>query len=125
MELLYKDLTGKIVDCAISVHKLLGSGLLESAYEECLQYEFSLSGLNSLKQIPQPLVYKGKKLDIGYRIDLLVEDKVIIEVKSVDALNPIHVAQLMTYLKLSERRIGLLINFNVQFLKEGIRRIII
>jgi GxxExxY protein len=125
MELLYKDLTGKIVDCAISVHKLLGPGLLESAYEECLQYEFSLSGLNSLKQIPQPLVYKGKKLDIGYRIDLLVEDKVIIEVKSVDALNPIHVAQLMTYLKFSERRIGLLINFNVQFLKEGIRRIII
>jgi GxxExxY protein len=125
MELLYKDLTGKIVDCAISVHKLLGPGLLESAYEECLQYELGISGLKSSKQIPLPLVYKEKKLDIGYRIDLLVEDKVIIEVKSVDALNPIHTAQIMTYLKLSECRIGLLINFNVVFLKEGIRRIIL
>jgi GxxExxY protein len=101
MELLYKELTGKIVDCAISVHKLLGPGLLESAYEECLQYELSTSGLDTLKQIPMPLIYKEKKLDIGYRIDLLVEDKVIIEVKAVDALNPVHLAQLMTYLKLS------------------------
>jgi GxxExxY protein len=125
MELLYKELTGKIVECAITVHRLLGPGLLESAYEECLQYELRTSGLNTLKQFPMPLVYKEKKLDIGYRIDLLVEDKVIIEVKSVDALNPIHLAQLMTYLKLSGCRIGLLINFNVSFLKDGIRRIII
>ena len=125
MELLYKELTGKIVDCAISVHKLLGPGLLESAYEECLQYELSICGLNTLKQIPMPLVYRDKKLDIGYRIDLLVADKVIIEVKSVECLNPIHLAQLMTYLKLSGCRVGLLINFNVQFLKEGIRRIIV
>jgi GxxExxY protein len=125
MELLYKELTGKIVDCAISVHKLLGPGLLESAYEECLQYELNTSGLDTLKQIPMPLIYKGKKLDIGYRIDLLVEDKVIIEVKAVDALNPVHLAQLMTYLKLSRCRIGLLINFNVPFLKDGIRRVII
>jgi GxxExxY protein len=125
MELLYKDLTGKIVDCAITVHKLLGPGLLESAYEECLFYELNLCGLLTVKQIPMPLIYKEKKLDLGYRIDLLVDDKVIIEVKSVEALNPVHLAQVMTYLKLSGRRIGLLINFNVQFLKEGIRRIII
>lgn len=125
MELLYKELTGKIVDFAISVHRLLGPGLLGSAYEECLQYELSVSGLHALKQIPMPLVYKEKKLDIGYRIDLLVEDKVIIEVKSVDALNPVHQAQIMTYLKLSGCRIGLLINFNVQFLKDGIKRIIL
>ena len=125
MELLYKDLTGKIVDCAITVHKLLGPGLLESAYEECLQYELRACRLDTLKQLPMPLIYKEKKLDIGYRIDLLVEDKVIIEVKSVDALNPVHMAQIMTYLKLSGCRIGLLINFNVPFLKDGIRRIII
>lgn len=125
MELLYRELTGKIVDCAITVHKLLGPGLLESAYEECLQYELSSCGLKTLKQLPMPLVYKEKKLDIGYRIDLLVDDKVIIEVKSVDALNPVHMAQIMTYLKLSGCRIGLLINFNVPFLKDGIRRIIL
>jgi len=99
--------------------------LLESAYEECLFFELNLCGLATAKQIPMPLIYKEKKLDLGYRIDLLVDDKVIIEVKSVDALNPVHLAQVMTYLKLSGRRIGLLINFNVKFLKEGIRRIII
>jgi GxxExxY protein len=125
MELLYKDLTGKIVDCAVSVHKLLGPGLLESAYEECLQYELELSGINTLKQVPMPLIYRQKKLDIGYRIDLIVEEKVIIEVKAVEVLNPVHLAQLMTYLKLSGCRIGLLINFNVQFLKDGLRRVII
>jgi len=125
MELLYKELTGKIVDCAIIVHKSLGPGLLESAYEECLFYELQNCGLETLKQYPMPLIYKDKKLDVGYRIDLLVEDKIVIEVKSVDFLIPIHTAQLMTYMKLSECRIGLLINFNVQFLKEGIKRIII
>jgi GxxExxY protein len=125
MELLYKELTGIIVDCAVTVHKLLGPGLLESAYEECLYSELLNSGLATAKQLPMPLIYRDKKLDIGYRIDLLVDEKVIIEVKSVDALNPIHTAQLMTYLKLSGCRIGLLINFNVQFLKEGIKRIIL
>jgi GxxExxY protein len=125
MELLYKDLTGKIVDCAITVHKLLGPGLLESAYEECLYYELISSDIPTLKQYPMPLIYKEKKLETGYRIDLLVEDKVIIEVKAVDVLNPVHTAQVMTYLKLSGCRIGFLINFNVQFLKEGIRRIIV
>ena len=125
MEFLYKKLTSKIIDCAISVHKLLGPGLLESAYEECLQYELDLNGLNTLKQVPMPLVYKQKKLDIGYRIDLIVDEKVIIEVKAVEVLNPVHLAQLMTYLKLSRCRIGLLINFNVPYLKDGIRRIIL
>jgi GxxExxY protein len=125
MELLYKELTSKIVDCAITVHKQLGPGLLESAYEECLDYELQLCGLNTVKQYPMPLIYKEKKLDIGYRIDLLVDKKVIIEVKSVEALNPVHMAQIMTYLKLSGCRIGLLINFNVEFLKEGIRRVIV
>jgi GxxExxY protein len=125
MELLYKDLTGKIVDCAIKVHRQLGPGLLESAYEECLHQELSECGISSIKQVPMPLVYNGKKLELGYRLDLFVEEKVIIEVKSVECLNPVHTAQLMTYLKLSGCKIGLLINFNVAFLKEGIRRIIV
>jgi len=125
MEFLYKELTGQIIDSAITVHRLLGPGLLESAYEECLYSELQNCGLQTLKQIPMPLMYKEKKLDIGYRIDLLVENKVVIEVKSVDLLNPIHTAQIMTYMKLSGCRIGLLINFNVLLLKEGIKRIII
>ncbi len=124
MELLYKDLTGKIVDCAVKVHKQLGPGLLESAYEECLYQELMECGISTIKQVPMPLIYNGRKLELGYRLDLLVEDKVVIEVKSVDCLNPVHTAQLMTYLKLSGCKIGLLINFNVAFLKEGIRRII-
>ena len=125
MELLYKDLTGKIVDCDVKVHKQLGPGLLESAYEECLHQELMECGISSVKQVPMPLIYKGRKLELGYRLDLLVEDKVVIEVKSVDCLNPVHTAQLMTYLKLSGCKIGLLINFNVAFLKDGIRRFII
>ena len=125
MELLYKELTGKIVDCAVTVHKLLGPGLLESAYEECMYFELNSCGLQAIKQYPMPLVYKNKKLDIGYRIDILVEEKVIIEIKAVDTLIPVHMAQVMTYLKLSGCRIGLLINFNVQFLKEGLKRIIL
>ena len=125
MELLYKELTGKIVDCAVTVHKLMGPGLLESAYEECLYFELQNQGIKISKQLPMPLIYKDRKLDIGYRIDLLVEEKVVIEVKSVDLLNPIHTAQIMTYLKLSGCRVGLLINFNVIFLKEGIKRIIL
>ena len=124
MELLYKDLTGKIVDCAVKVHKQLGPGLLESAYEECLYQELMECGISSIKQVPMPLIYKGRKLELGYRLDLLVEEKVVIEVKSIECLNPVHTAQLMTYLKLSGCKIGLLINFNVVFLKEGIKRII-
>ena len=125
MSLLYEELTSSILKCAYKVHSVLGPGLLESAYEECLNYEMDKIGLVSVKQKPMPLIYEHKKLDLGYRIDLLVEDKVIIEVKSVDVVNPVHFAQLMTYLKLSGCRIGFLINFNVESLKDGIRRVIL
>jgi GxxExxY protein len=112
-----------IIGCAIEVHKTLGPGLLESAYEECLYYEIGSKGLWIVKQKPLPLVYKEIKLDAGYRIDLWVENKVIIEVKAVEILNEIHLAQVMTYLRVSGCKLGLLLNFNVLRLKEGIRRI--
>lgn len=125
MKLLYEELTSSILHCAYKIHSALGPGLLESVYEECLHYELKRLHLSVIKQKPMPLVYEEKKLDIGYRIDLLVEDKVILEIKSVDALNPIHVAQLMTYMRLSGCRVGFLINFNVVSLKEGIKRVIL
>ena len=125
MKLLHEELTGSILSCAYKVHSALGPGLLESAYEECLHYEIDKIGLTVIKQKPMPLVYEEKKLDLGYRIDLMVDGKVIIEVKSVEALNPVHLAQVMTYLKLSGCRVGFLINFNVQSLKDGIKRIIV
>jgi GxxExxY protein len=125
MKLLYEELTGSILRCAYRVHSALGPGLLESAYEECLHYELNKIDLIVVKQKPMPLVYEEKKLDLGYRIDLMVDGKVIIEVKSVDALNPVHMAQLMTYLKLSGCRIGFLFNFNVESLKDGIKRVIL
>ena len=124
MTLLHQELTSSILSCAYKVHSALGPGLLESAYEECLHYELYKVGLEVIKQKPMPLVYEEKKLDLGYRIDLLVESKVILEIKSVDAINPVHMAQLMTYLKLSGCRIGFLINFNVKSLKDGIKRVI-
>jgi GxxExxY protein len=111
MEYLYQDLTGSIIKCAIKVHSSLGPGLLESAYEECLAYELDTAGLHYERQKPMPLVYHEVKLDIGYRIDLLAENKVVIEIKSVEALNPLYMAHIMTYLKLSECRIGLLIQY--------------
>jgi GxxExxY protein len=125
MQILYQKLTGSILRCAYKVHASLGPGLLESAYEECLFYELGKQGIDVIKQKPMPLVYEQKILDVGYRIDLLVEGKVIIEVKSIDALNPIHTAQLLTYMKLSGCRVGFLMNFNVVSLKEGIKRIIL
>jgi GxxExxY protein len=125
MPLLHEELTGSILNCAYKVHSALGPGLLESAYEECLYYELDKNGLAVVKQKPMPLVYDEIKLDLGYRIDLLIENKVIVEIKSADAINPVHFAQVMTYLKLTGCRIGLLINFNVQSLKDGIKRIII
>ncbi len=123
--MLENQITEKIIGCAIEVHKNLGPGLLESAYEECLYYELHNIRLVVRKQVPMPLLYKEIKLDAGYRIDLVVEDKVIVEIKSVDAIADIHKAQLMTYMKLSGVRIGLLINFNVTRLKDGIVRWII
>ena len=118
------QLTEQILKCAYKVHPALGPGLLESAYEECLYYELKMSGLIVEKQKPMPLIYEEVKLDIGYRIDLLVENKVVLEIKAVDAFNDIHVAQVITYLKLSKCKIGLLINFNVSSLKNGIKRLI-
>lgn len=114
-----------VLDCSFQVHTALGPGLLESAYEECLYYEIQQSGLNVLMQVGLPLVYKEVKLDAGYRIDLLVENKVIIEVKSIESLADIHLAQILTYLKLSGCKLGLLVNFNVSHLKDGIKRVIL
>ncbi|MEJ5304007.1 MAG: GxxExxY protein [Bacteroidales bacterium] len=116
------QITEKIIGCAIEVHKHLGPGLLEKAYEECLFYELIMAGLDVKRQLPLPLVYKEVELEVGYKIDLMVEDKVIVEIKAVDALAEIHKAQLMTYMKLAEIKIGLLINFNVVRLKDGIVR---
>lgn len=117
--------TSKIVfESALKVHKVLGPGLLESAYEECLFYELKKSNLKVEKQKALPLIYEEVKLDVGYRIDMIIENKFIIEVKSVEALTDVHLAQLLTYLRLSDCRLGLLINFNVKLLKEGVRRVI-
>jgi GxxExxY protein len=119
------ELTKAIIGSAIEVHKAIGPGLLESAYEECLCKELSLRQIPFEKQRPLPVEYKGMKLDCGYRLDLLVEDRVVVEVKSVDILLPIHQAQVLTYLKLGGWNIGLLINFNVAVLKSGIRRLVL
>lgn len=115
------EISEKIIGCAIQVHRELGPGLLESSYEECLYFELLQSGLFVEKQKALPLVYKEVKLDCGYRLDLLVENKVTIEVKAVEMVNDIHLAQVLTYLKLSNCKLGLLINFNVVLLKGGIK----
>lgn len=117
-------ITESIIGAAIQVHRALGPGLLESAYEACLGFELSKRGLRVEPQKPLPLVYGGVKLECGYRIDLLVEGSVIVEIKSVDRVAPIHEAQILSYLKLSGCKVGLLINFNVTMLKDGIRRFI-
>lgn len=113
------------VDGALQVHKTLGPGLLESAYEHCLAYKIARRGLPVQRQVALPIVYEGEKLDAGYRLDLVIDGAVIIEVKSIDALAPIHDAQVLTYLKLSGLRIGLLMNFNVTLLKQGLRRFVV
>jgi len=117
-------LTRRIIGCAIEVHKLLGPGLLESSYEHCLCHEFALQGIPFERQRPIPLVYKGIKLDCGFRLDMLVEKRVVVELKSVELLSPIHEAIILTYLRLSGCELGLLINFNVSVLKDGVRRFI-
>ena len=119
------ELTHEIIGAAIEVHKNLGPGLLESTYEEYLCHELSQRGIPFERQKPVPVIYKGVKLDCGYRLDLLVADRVILELKSVDVLAPIHDSIMITYLKLSDHRIGLLMNFNVQILKEGIKRLVV
>ncbi len=117
-------ITDVIIRSAIEIHKILGPGLLESAYKECLFYELKNFGLAVEKELPFPVVYKGIRLDHGYRVDLLVEDKVVVELKTVDTLTDVHFAQVMTYLSLGGFKLGLLINFRVKLLKDGIRRII-
>lgn len=121
---LINKITEKIIGSAINVHRVLGPGLLESAYEACLAFEVVECGLKVDRQKSLPVIYKSVRLDCGYRLDLIVEDLVIVEIKSVDLLLPIHEAQLLSYLKLSGCRVGLLINFNVKLLKDGIRRLV-
>ena len=116
------QITEKIIGCAIKVHKCLGPGLLESAYEECMVFELKKEGLKVERQKPIPVIYKEIRLECGYRIDVLVEDDVLIELKTVDAFNPVHEAQILTYMKFAEKKTGLLINFNVNLLKNGIKR---
>lgn len=118
------ELSKQIIGKAIEIHKVLGPGLLESAYKECLYYELISSGLNVEKEKPLPIVYKDIKLDQGYRIDLLVENKVVIELKTVEAFTDVHMAQVLTYLKFGHFKLGLLINFNVTLLKDGLKRFI-
>jgi GxxExxY protein len=117
-------LSEKIIGCSIEVHRHLGPGLLESAYQECLEYEFDLERMNYKKEYSIPLIYKGKKIDCSYRVDYLVEDEIIVELKSVEQILPIHKAQLLTYLKITDKKLGLLINFNVSLLNEGIVRLV-
>jgi GxxExxY protein len=119
------ELTRIIIGAAIEVHKQLGPGMLESAYEECMNYELVDGGLLVVRQKPVPVVYKEVKLECGYRIDLLVNDLVVVELKSVDAIAPIHEAQILTYMKFSGKKTGLLINFNVTVLKNGVRRFVL
>mgnify|MGYP006277183757 CR=1 FL=1 len=118
------EISSKIVGAALDVHRHLGPGLLESAYETCLVYELKEKGLQVVQQLAQPVAYKDVKLNAGYRIDLLVENKVIVEIKSIEALADIHMAQILTYLKLKDLKLGLLINFNEVLLKNGIRRVL-
>lgn len=125
MAFVYPELSKSIYDCAFEVHRHLGPGLLESAYEACLEKELIDTGLTIERQKGMPVAYKGTLLEVGYRLDLYVEQKVIIELKAVDEIHPIHIAQLMTYMKLADCRLGLLINFNVVLLKDGIKRYVL
>ncbi|WP_215225441.1 GxxExxY protein [Echinicola shivajiensis] len=118
------EISYKIIGCAIAFHKALGPGLLESAYENALMYDLEEIGLNVKNQVAMPLIYKEVKHNVGYRLDLVVEDKVIIEIKSVENLAPVHFYQTLTYLKLSNKKLALLINFNTKILKEGIHRLV-
>lgn len=122
--MLYEDITQRILNAAIKVHSALGAGMLESAYHACLQYQFIADGLQFEHQVRLPIIYQGVRLDAGYRIDFLVENCIIVEVKAVEKLLPLHLAQVLSYLKLSGRQVGLLINFNVPHLRQGIRRVV-
>ena len=117
--------TDGVIGAAIAVHRELGPGLLESTYEACLAYELTRRGFKVERQKPLPVVYKDIKLELGYRVDLLVEDRVVVELEAVDQLKPVHEAQLLSYLRLSGKHVGLLINFNVSLLKSGIKRFVL
>ena len=117
-------ITETIIGAAIDVHRALGPGLLESAYEACMVYDLIQVGMKVEQQKPLPVVYRGVKLECGYRLDLMIENEVVVEIKSIDKLLPIHKAQLMSYLKLADCKVGLLINFNVELLKDGIQRVV-
>ena len=117
-----EKLSNQIIGVCIEVHKQLGPGLLESVYEACIMKEFTLHGIRARNQVVLPIIYKGKKLDKEFKVDVLVEEEIVLELKSVDVVLPIHEEQLLTYLKLADKRLGLLINFNVVLLKDGMRR---
>jgi GxxExxY protein len=120
----FNEISGAVVDAAMKVHSALGPGLLESVYLACLVYELNRRGFRTAVQLPLPVVYEGVRLDLGFRLDILVENFVVVEIKAVEAITPVHQAQLLTYLKLSHRYLGLLINFNVVHLRDGIRRMV-
>jgi len=122
--MLLEELSGRIIDAAMKVHSALGPGLLESTYEACLLFEIHRRGLKAVRQIELPVTYDGVRIDCGYRLDLLVEDQVVVELKAVEKMIPLYQAQLLSYLKLSGNKVGLLINFNVMHLKDGIKRIV-
>ena len=123
--LIHRGTTEKIIGAAIEVHKALGPGLLESAYEECLCFELAQAGIAFRRQVPLPIVYKDVRLDCGYRMDVVVENELIIEIKAVDRILPVHEAQMLTYLRLARLRAGLLMNFNNVVLKDGLRRFVL
>jgi GxxExxY protein len=120
-----KLVTGHIIDAAMKVHSFLGPGLLESAYEVCLQHELQKRGMRAFSQVDLPIIYDGVTIDVGYKMDLLVEDRVVVELKAVERMHPIYTAQLLSYLRLSGKDLGLLINFHVAHLKDGIQRFVL
>ena len=121
----FDELSNRVIGCALEVHRHLGPGLLESTYEQCLAHELGINFMPFKLQYPLPVEYKGIKLDCGYRVDLIVDDQLIVELKSVEKILPIHQAQLLTYMKLCDISVGLLINFNVRYLKSGIKRMVL
>jgi GxxExxY protein len=125
IEVLYEDLTEQVIGAAMKVHSVLGPGLLESVYQECLFYQLKTDGVSVEKEKPVPVVFEEVKLDCGYRIDLLVENKIVLELKSVKKFEDVHLAQILTYMKLGKYQVGLLINFNVHLLKDGIKRVVL
>lgn len=121
----FDSLSHKVIGCALEVHRTLGPGLLESTYEQCLAHELSDAKILFQRQKTLPVAYKGLKIDCGYRVDLLIEDKMIVELKSVERMNAVHEAQLLTYMKLSDIKLGLLVNFNEKILKDGLKRFVL